>query len=336
VTERFVSKFSLIHGTDVPVLHAGVPSFLAVPIARTSAELVGADAAIIGVPYDRPATAGRGAGDWSGYREAPAHVRQRSLRYGGYLPELDLDIFEHARLVDYGDAEIGEDIDRSIASVARKVREVLDAGARPITIGGFSPCASYAAIKGLAEATSGAVGVLSLDAHGDCLDTEYGPNGNKAPSSATWQARMWDHFKNVDPTRHLEIGMRGPRNVRAQAHAYRQRGGRLVTAAEVRRRGIDEICAEGLSRVFDGSARTWCHLDMDVLDIGAVPDWGDEPLGLSGWDVVTTVHEAGKAGLDALSFVYVAPRSPGIAAMVSYVVVYLLAGLILGGRLRPR
>ena len=71
-----------------------------------------------------------------------------------------------------------------------------------------------------------------------------------------------------------------------------------MTAAEVRPRGIDEICAEELSRVFNGSARTWCHLDMDVLDIGAVPDWGDEPLGLSGWDVVTAVHEAGKAGLD--------------------------------------
>jgi agmatinase len=336
VTERFVTKFSLIRGTEIPVLREGVPSFLGVPVARTPADLAGADAAIIGIPYDRPATAGRGAGDWAGYREAPAHVRQRSLRYAGYLPELDLDVFERARLVDYGDAEIEPDVDRSIAHVARKVREVVEAGARPITIGGFSPCASYAVMKGIAEATSGRIGVLSLDAHGDCLDTEYGPNGSRAPGSATWQARMWDHFPDVDPTRHLEVGMRGPRNVRAQAHAYRQRGGRLVTAAEVRRRGIDAVCAEGLPRVFDGTARTWCHLDMDVLDIGAVPDWGDEPLGLSGWDVVTAVHEAGKAGLDALSFVYVAPRSPGIAAMVSYVVVYLLAGWITGGRLRPR
>jgi hypothetical protein len=75
---------------------------------------------------------------------------------------------------------------------------------------------------------------------------------------------------------------------------------------------------------------------MDVLDIGAVPDWGDEPLGLSAWDVVTAVHEAGKAGLDSLSFVYVAPRSAGIAAVVSYVIVYLLAGWIKGGRLRRR
>jgi hypothetical protein len=75
---------------------------------------------------------------------------------------------------------------------------------------------------------------------------------------------------------------------------------------------------------------------MDVLDIGAVPDWGDEPLGLAAWDVVTAVHEAGPAGLDGLSFVYVASRSAGIAAVVSYVVVNLLAGWIIGGRLRPR
>ncbi|HZS33137.1 MAG TPA: arginase family protein [Methylomirabilota bacterium] len=336
MADRFVSKFSLLHGTEIPVLRDGVPSFLAAPIARTPGDLAGADAAIIGIPYDRPATAGRGAGDWAGYREAPAHVRQRSLRYAGYLPELDLDVFERARLVDYGDAKIGPDLDRAVASVARKVQEVVEAGARPITIGGFSPCASYAVVKGLAAATAGRVGVLSLDAHGDCLDAEYGPGGSRAPGSATWQARMWDHCPNVDPRHHLEVGMRGPRNVRAQAHAYGERGGRLVTAAEVRRRGIEAICAEALPRVFEGTARTWCHLDMDVLDIGAVPDWGDEPLGLSAWDVVTAVHEAGRAGLDGLSFVYVAPRSPAIAAIVSYVVVYLLAGWILGGRLRPR
>ena len=48
------------------------------------------------------------------------------------------------------------------------------------------------------------------------------------------------------------------------------------------------------------------------------------------------VHESGKAGPDGLSFVHPAPRCPAIAAVVSYVVVYLLAGWVLGGRLRPR
>jgi len=73
---------------------------------------------------------------------------------------------------------------------------------------------------------------------------------------------------------------------------------------------------------------------MDVLDIGAVPDWGDEPLGLSVWEVIRVVHESARLGLNALSFVYVAPNSPAISAVVSYIVVYYLAGLVLGGTSR--
>jgi arginase family enzyme len=152
----------------------------------------------------------------------------------------------------------------------------------------------------------------------------------------TWERRMWDHFPNVDPTHHAEIGMRGPRNVREMVETYRKKGAHFYPAARVREMGIDALCRDALPRVFEGTERTWLHLDMDVLDIGVVPDWGDEPLGLSAWDVVKVVHEAGKAGLDALSFVYVAPRSDAISALVSYIVVYYLAGLVLGGRTRGR
>jgi arginase family enzyme len=147
---------------------------------------------------------------------------------------------------------------------------------------------------------------------------------------------MWDHFPNVDPTHHAEIGMRGPRNVREMVETYRKKGAHFYPAARVREMGIDALCRDALPRVFEGTERTWLHLDMDVLDIGVVPDWGDEPLELSAWDVVKVVHEAGKAGLDALSFVYVAPRSDAISALVSYIVVYYLAGLVLGVRTRGR
>ena len=59
--------------------------------------------------------------------------------------------------------------------------------------------------------------------------------------------------------------------------------------------------------------------------------------GLSVWEVVKVVHESAKAGLDALSFVYIAPRSDAISAVVSYIAVYYLAGLVLGGRAKgPR
>ena len=46
-------------------------------------------------------------------------------------------------------------------------------------------------------------------------------------------------------------------------------------------------------------------------------------------------YAAGQAGFDAFSFQFVTPESPWAAALVSYAAVYLLAGWILGGHVRP-
>ena len=111
---------------------------------------------------------------------------------------------------------------------------------------------------------------------------------------------------------------------------YRDVGARLYTSAEVYERGIKPITAEAMDKSFSDASRTWFHFDMDVLDIGAVPEWGDEPLGLSARECVHVVHEAGKRGLSGLSFVFVAPH-PGTSAIAIYTTVYYMAGLVLGG-----
>jgi arginase family enzyme len=185
----------------------------------------------------------------------------------------------------------------------------------------------------MAAATTGRIGVVSLDAHGDCLDREYGPLGDPAPGSATWQARMWDDFPSVDPRLHVEIGMRGPRNAREQADAYRKRGATLVPSMTVMDRGVADVCARDVPRAFAGAARVWYHLDMDVHDIGAIGGWGDEPCGLSTREVCRLTHQVGLLGGDGLSFVYIAPQ-PQAAAVACYNIVYYLAGLVLGGHLR--
>jgi len=66
-----------------PLVRDGVASFLWLPVARERRDLDGVDAAIIGIPYDRPPTAGRPANQWSGFRDAPVHARKGSLRYRG-------------------------------------------------------------------------------------------------------------------------------------------------------------------------------------------------------------------------------------------------------------
>ena len=46
-----IRKGHRIAGREIPMLLPDMPSFMALPIARSQAELKGADAAIIGAPY---------------------------------------------------------------------------------------------------------------------------------------------------------------------------------------------------------------------------------------------------------------------------------------------
>ena len=301
------------------------------PIAHNPAELRGADVALLGIPQGATASPGRDPREWSDYGRAPADVRRQSLRYGGYIPEIDIDVFEHLKVVDYGDAEIvADDPDRSVENTVRKVRQVIEAGCRLITIGGCVPAANYAVARGVAEATDGRIGTISFDAHGDVLDDLGGAAGNLKPGPGTWMRRLWEHCPNVDRRCHVEIGMRGPRNVRAMVETYKANGGLLYPAAAVRQRGIEDVCAEAFPHAFTGMERIWFSLCMDVLDIGEIPDWGDEPLGLSGADVAHAVHAAARAGAAAFAIHFVAPDSPGAARLCCYLCVYIMAGWVLG------
>src|SRR5262245_47194399 len=129
MSEPFVSWQSLRNGTEVPLLRDGVPSFLGVPVARTPSELRGADVVVVGIPSGAQESPGRPPGQWSDYGRAVADTRRFSMRYGGYLPELDLDVFEHLRVVDLGDVGIvSGDGRRSVGDTARPLRELVDDG----------------------------------------------------------------------------------------------------------------------------------------------------------------------------------------------------------------
>jgi agmatinase len=327
-----VSIRTVLHGVKVPALRPGVPTFLGVPLAKTAADLEAADVAIIGVPQGAAASPGRDPSEWADFGRGPENARKQSMRYTGYLPELDIDVFDSLKVVDCGDAEIPEgDHAAAIANTAAMVERAVRAGCAVIAIGGAVPTANYAVARGAALATDGKVGTVGLDAHGDAFDSLGGPFGNTAPGPGTWQRRLWEHCQNVDPAHQVEFGMRGPRNGRQVFNTYREKGVSVYTARKMSEMGVDAACAEAIPRATEGVARTWISLDMDVLDIGALSDWGDEPLGLSGHDVVKVVHEAARAGADVLALQFVAPDSPAAGRLAVYIAIYMMVGLIEGG-----
>src|SRR5436309_15261191 len=108
----------------VPHVFGAIPTLFGAPLAESAADLQGADVAFLGIPWSAPISHGRtgtAAGSYFGTSLTPGQFRINSLKYGGYLPELDLDVFAHLKLVDCGDAQIANDMAQTLPSVEAQI-----------------------------------------------------------------------------------------------------------------------------------------------------------------------------------------------------------------------
>ena len=308
---------------DRPQLSDGVPTFLGAPPARTVQDLVGVDAAIIGVPY-MAALFGFDAD------LTPRKIRQASTKYSGaYLPELDIDVFAALKVVDYGDARIeADDLPQSIANVQAKIAEVLAAGVLPITLGGSAPCSGYTLAAALSAHHNGQpIGSINLDAHGDNRESW---DGSSALSAVTW-VRHQLQLPSFAPEHHMQIGMRGPGNPKANADWFKAEGCGLYTSRQMRRLGGKALTAEVIQRARKDTTGLWFGIDWDVLDISVSPDWSyPEPLGLSSDDLLDLAFEVGRNNCLGFSTMSSPAHAQSMHWLVIWTVLYLLAGVAVG------
>lgn len=302
------------------LLDEETPSFLGVPVARSPAELRGAGAVILGLPY-------RLAEFPSGAELAPRHLRVAAAKFrGGFLPELDLDPLQALRVVDYGDVAIDQnDVEASNASAQRAVRDIVEAGAIPITVGGNAPVASFACLAGIAAATAGAVGVVNLDEHSDNREEFRGSRMN----AFTWVARALE-IPNVAPANWAQVGMRGPGNVREQLAWFREKRVHLYTAREHRELGTEALLKSALDAAASGTRALWLGVDWDVLDTSAVPGWAyPDPLGLSAADLLRFSFELGRAEPPLAGYAMMGLPSQSLPGLwlACWSILYALAGV---------
>jgi len=333
-------KGEFFDDVDVPMIDDTTPTFMRLPFARTREDLQGADAVIIGSAY----TAGTGDTLWgvprSEWAAASQRVRQQSARYpSGYVQDFDLDVFEHLKVVDYGDAELASDagavdFDTVMAAqqaVEAKVNDVLDAGAVPIVLSQNSPCGSYAIAKPIAERADGTVGVVSLDTHWDSQPLDKDTGDSRIAGAANWKSKMYENHPNMPISNLVEIGERGMIEDKEVVRGMLDAGANFYPMWTVRRIGIEALC-ERLDAAYDGTDAVYAHFDMDVLG-GAGPAPGDllgmlaEPIGMTDYEVIRIAHEVGTRGLAGLSFICIPPGSEVVYRTVVYVVMYLLAGM---------
>jgi agmatinase len=328
-----------VDGRDLPLIAAETPTFMGIPYVDRPEGLAGADVAIIGSPYVASSTgeyAGVSAADW---QAGPKRVRQQSIRYrSGYVQDFDLDVFEALRVVDYGDVPAppadreltAETILEAQRAVEAKVGDVLSAGALPIVIGQNSPCGSYAVAKAVADHTAGDVGVVSLDAHWDVDRIDALTRDPRIAGGGCWLRKTLEFHDSIRPENLLEIGPSGMLEDATGIRELLAAGVGFVSGWDVKRLGVESVC-ERLDAVYDGTAGTYAHFDMDVIG-GAGPAAGDllgelaEPLGLTEYEVLRIAHEVGLRGVTAFSFICIPPGSVAVYRLVVAVIAYLLAG----------
>ena len=223
--------------------------------------------AIVDAPLD---CSGAGRGE----EHAPA-----ALRAAGLLERLD------ARDAGEADARIRDtrrdpdtgvigalEVRRASTAIAARVREVLDAGERPLVVGG-----DCTLLLGVFEALPGGSGLWFVDGHADFYDGESSPTGEAADMDL---AILTGHGPSglldrdgplVEPAAVVLLGHRPDELHPDVAHENTRLDPAVhaVTAPEVRRRGADRVGSDAAARLATRPA--WLHLDLDVLDEGVLP-----------------------------------------------------------------
>jgi agmatinase len=301
---------------------AGLATFARLPRLD---EVPSADVAVVGVPFDA------GVSFRPGARFGPASVREISRLLRPYHPGLDVAPFDAAQVADAGDIACNPfDIAEAVSTIERDAGALMDTGARLVTIGGDHTIA-LPLLRAAAQ-RHGPVALLHFDAHLDTWDTYFGA----AYTHGTPFRRAFEEgLLDTDALSH--VGIRGPLYARTDLADDARMGFGIVTAADVLRRGVDDVVAGLRERI--GDRPLYVSVDIDVLDPAHAPGTGTpEAGGLTSRELLEILRGLAEARLVGADVVEVAPpydhaeMTAVAASHVCYDLVTLLAACRGGGK----
>jgi agmatinase len=241
---------------------SGVRTFMRLPSTQ---DLENADAAIVGAPFDTGATFRAGA------RFGPEGIRSASALLRRYNPSLDVPIFDHLSVIDYGDVPVVPGyIEESYRRIEEGLKPIHDAGVTPIVLGGDHSIA-LPELRA-AAAVHGPLALVQFDSHPDTWDAYFGQNHTHGtPFRRAVEEGL------LETSRSIQVGMRGSIYDKDDWDDAREMGFDLVPTDEVRQLGIPIVIDRIRERV--GDARTYVSFDVDFVDPAFAPGTGTPEIG---------------------------------------------------------
>lgn len=299
-----------------PLRYAGAATLLRRPWVSGPS---GVDIALIGVPYDG-ATENR-----SGARHGPREIRNMSSFTREIHHVTRVNPYVLCSIADLGDVPLSNpfDLQQCFADITAFYREVCAAGAIPLSVGG-DHAITLPILR--AVAAERPVGLVHIDAHTDTSDHEF---GHKYTHGTPFRRAMEEGL--LDPTRTIQIGIRGAQNSEESWRGSEDAGMRVVYMEEVTDRGVDATVIE--ARRVVGQGPTYVSFDIDSLDPAFAPGTGTPEIGgLTSIQAQALIR--GLAGLNLIGgdVVEVAPPfdPTGNTALVGATILYELACILAG------
>jgi agmatinase len=305
----------------MPTIYGDTPSFLGVPIFDINKLPKGLDVVVAGVPWEGTIT----WGTFSGCELAPRAIRHASARYGGYLPEYDIDIFDHIKIGDIGDISVDPgNAKRTMTLVFKTAKSIYKNGSIPLVLGGdhsFTP----EIVRALGNISSEKVGIIHFDSHFDNLK-----NYGKDEFPRCGPIYRISELPNVDRQSIVHIGIRGPRNAKAQYGFAKKIGATIFDINQIHQQGINNIIDQAISIVKKRAENVYVTICSDCLDIAYNAGGPIDFNGLTPQELFFALFRLGEEGIAGIDFVEVYPLSDprSISShLAAWSLIYALAGI---------
>ncbi|BBZ27054.1 agmatinase [Mycolicibacterium madagascariense] len=303
-----------VDGQAVP-RYAGLTTFARLPRRE---DVSRCDVAVVGIPFDSGVTYRPGA------RFGPSHIRQASRLLRPYNPELKVSPFAHQQVVDAGDMVANPfDIGQAINEIDAQATELIDAGARLVTLGGDHTIA-YPLLRAH-HRRYGPVALLHFDAHLDTWDTYF-----DAPVTHGTPFRRAAEEGLFVPGHSAHVGIRGSLYAADDLVDDADFGFTIVHCTEFERRSTDDVIEQ--LRAAIGDRPLYVSIDIDVLDPAHAPATGTpEAGGMTSRELLAILrgldgHDLVGADVVEVSPAYDHAEMTGVAAAnVAYELISLLA-----------
>jgi guanidinopropionase len=242
--------------------YTGIPTFFRAPVADS---LDGVDIGLIGVPYDGGVT------NRSGARHGPRAVRDQSSLMRRLNAATGVAPFNDVRVRDLGDCWIEQPfaLEGAHDEIGAFYKSVIAAAVTPVSVGG-----DHSITLPILRAVGAKrpVGMIHIDAHCDTGDDYL---GSRFHHGAPFRRAVEEGV--LDPTRVIQIGIRGTTNDPNMWGFSRDSGMRVLSMDEFHDKGWRYAADEAL-RVA-GSGPTYLSYDIDSLDPSQAPGTGTPEAG---------------------------------------------------------